>query len=255
MQQPHPCLCDPPRPPGHAPSSCLCHSTPVSPRPTVAFPKGTTGHELPLPPEYWAHRLVGPRPFKTGLSSPLLTRPTLCPAVSLIRELALASAALHIRCLCAQPPSPHPHFLSPHQTSQYHVFASLSEILPSGCTALSPPPQADLQEEEGSPPRGAYLGHVGHAISQMGDKVLMLPVQNAVLHHLTNLLLRRTDDLAHKPWCVLLVPVVVDLIVVAVHDVLQALLFHHRPSAQNGDAGGASLRVLTWNQRHSHPGL
>lgn len=95
--------------------------------------------------------------------------------------------------------------------------------------------------------RGQGVPHLlapGHAVSQVVDKALAVPVDQAVLHYLAGHLFHLLDDLVHGQGQVCPIQLVVDLPGAAMQHVLQTTVFHHRPVAEDGrDAAG--LKFLT----------
>ena len=85
----------------------------------------------------------------------------------------------------------------------------------------------------------------GHAVSQVVDKVLAVPLDQAVLHDLVDHLFCPLDDLVHRQGQVRPIQLVVDLPGAAVQHVLQTTVFYHRPIAEDG-SDAASLKLLTW---------
>ena len=98
-----------------------------------------------------------------------------------------------------------------------------------------------------------YLPAFGLVISQLGDKVLTVLFQKAVLHLCINHLICRLEDLVHRPRSVLVVQDVVDAILAAPHHVLQALPLHHCLAGQDGEeAGGPSPWVFIQRGQMDH---
>lgn len=95
-----------------------------------------------------------------------------------------------------------------------------------------------------------YLLAPGHAVSQVVDKVLAVPLDQAVLHNLVDHLLCPLDDLVHRQGQVRPIQLVVDLPGAAVQHVLQTTIFHHCPVAEDR-SDAASLKFLTWQPKTS----
>lgn len=99
-----------------------------------------------------------------------------------------------------------------------------------------------------SPPQrksvAPYLLAPGHTVSEIVDKVLAVPFDQAVMHHLVDHLLCTLDDLVHGQRQVRPVQFVVHLPGAAVQHVFQTTVFYHGPVAEDGgDAAG--LKFLT----------
>lgn len=90
----------------------------------------------------------------------------------------------------------------------------------------------------------------GHAVSQVIDKVLAVPLDQAVLHNLIDHLFCPLDDLVHRQGQVRPIQLVVDLPGAAMQHILQMTVFHHRPVAKDR-SDAASLKVLTWRPKTS----
>ena len=219
---------------------------------TQTLPDNLQGHQrLPLD---WVLEVKAPRgqswPVPQGSSIQLfllhlgklrIREEVTCPKILRGSE---ADPSFELRCPDFQPAG-----------AQEPTFASFMVIDPSGCTAPSPPSQADVQEGDSSPQQGPYLylPAFGLVISQLGDKVLTVLFQKAVLHLCINHLICRLEDLVHRPRSVLVVQDVVDAILAAPHHVLQALPLHHCLAGQDGEeAGGPSPWVFIWRGRQ-HP--
>ena len=90
----------------------------------------------------------------------------------------------------------------------------------------------------------------GHTVSQVVDKVLAVPLDQAVLHDPVDRLFCPLDDLVHRQGQVRPIQLVVDPPGAAVQHVLQTTVLYHRPAAEDG-GDAASLKLLTWRPKTS----
>lgn len=85
----------------------------------------------------------------------------------------------------------------------------------------------------------AYLLAPGHAVSEIVDKVLAVPFDQAVLHHLVDHALCTLDDLVHGQRRVCPIQLVVNLPGAAMQHILQATAPDNSLVAEDGgDAAG-----------------
>lgn len=100
--------------------------------------------------------------------------------------------------------------------------------------------------------KGSYHLAAGPAISQISDKALTVIKNNCICFLHTNHLLRRIDDLIHRPGSELMVQAVVDPVKAAPSRIPQGLFCHHSPATQKSEhVGGTKPGKFTWGSQRS----
>lgn len=100
-------------------------------------------------------------------------------------------------------------------------------------------------------PLGALRTHLlapGHTVSKVVDKVLTVPLNQAILHYLVDHVFCALDDLVHREGQVYPIQLVVDLPRAAMQHVLQSAILHHSTVAEDR-SDAAHLKLLTWGAR------
>lgn len=117
------------------------------------------------------------------------------------------------------------------------------------CPASKMTRQSAAKHSE-EPPRAlrTHLLAPGHTVSEVVDKVLTVPLNQAILHYLVDHVLRALDDLVHGEGQVCPVQLVVDLPGAAMQHVLQPAVLHHGAVAEDR-SDAAHLKLLTWGAR------
>lgn len=100
---------------------------------------------------------------------------------------------------------------------------------------------------------GTYLLAPGHTVSKVVDKVLTVPLSQAILHYLVDHAFCALDDLVHGEGQVCPIQLVVDLPRAAMQQVLQSAILHHSTVAEDR-SDAAHLKLLTWGARSKGSG-
>lgn len=101
-----------------------------------------------------------------------------------------------------------------------------------------------LSGKPSSEPMEPYLLAPGHTVSEVVDKVLTVPFDQAILHYLVDHLFCTLDDVVHRQGQVGPIQLVIDLPGAAMQHILQATVFYDGPVAKDG-SDAAGLKFLT----------